>query len=112
MGTNSPCSIRKYREKSGLTQKDIASLMGYRSDSVVCRIDSGQSVPNLSVAIALAHILDVQITDLFSRRIADISDEVRRNAAAYLSTFELSDAMSDVVVRRRYRRVQELASNQ
>lgn len=49
--------IKELRERKGLTQKQLAELLGYKSKSSVTHIESGRDIPRQMVA-ELAKLLD------------------------------------------------------
>lgn len=50
-------NLRRYREEAGLTQKDLAKAMGYKSTSTIAKMETGVNAVGIDVAIKLAQIL-------------------------------------------------------
>lgn len=48
--------IKYLREQKGLTQNELAEILGYKSKSSVAHIENGRDIPR-SMVIALAHAL-------------------------------------------------------
>ena len=48
--------IKYLREQKGLTQNELAEILGYKSKSTVAHIENGRDIPR-SMVIALAHAL-------------------------------------------------------
>lgn len=48
--------IKYLREQKGLTQNELAALLGYKSKSSVAHIENGRDIPR-SMVITLAHAL-------------------------------------------------------
>ena len=45
--------IRLYRKKQGLTQKELASLLGFKSSSSISNYERGKKMPGLEVLLKL-----------------------------------------------------------
>lgn len=56
--------IREYRKKLGLTQKELALKLGYESQSIIAKIESGLVDLPQSRIIAIANALDVSPGEL------------------------------------------------
>lgn len=59
--------IRKYREKRGMTQKELGLLCGFSENTAAVRIhkyESGAKNPQHHTLIQMAHALDVDIVQL------------------------------------------------
>ena len=52
------------RRKQGLTQSDLARLVGLTMNSIA-RYERGEVQPSAQKAIAIAHALNVNVTELF-----------------------------------------------
>ncbi len=57
-------NIRKARKKMGLTQEEVASVIGVTSQAV-SRWESGSGMPDISLLVPLAQTLSVSIDSLF-----------------------------------------------
>jgi transcriptional regulator with XRE-family HTH domain len=57
--------LRTHRKKSGLTQRELAQLLGYESKSPVSRHETAAGVPTLGIALAYEAIFRVPISELF-----------------------------------------------
>ena len=58
--------VRTYRRRSGLAQQDLAFLLGSKDKARVCHYEQGCRIPSLRTALALAAILGISISILFS----------------------------------------------
>ena len=58
--------IKELRQKAGMTQKDLAEKMGFRSSSVVTMWESGDRNPKSEMLPALAQALNCEISDLYA----------------------------------------------
>lgn len=71
--------ISELRKEKGITQKELAAKL-YISDKAVSKWETGHSVPDITLLVPLAEILEVSVTELLEcRRIekADILDVER-----------------------------------
>ena len=53
------------RTKRGMPRKQLASLLGHKTTSQLCRWEEGCSLPNLCNALLLSHFLQMPIEFLF-----------------------------------------------
>jgi transcriptional regulator with XRE-family HTH domain len=54
-----------HRKKSGLTQRDMGRLLGYRDPGQVSRYERSKSIPPLTAAIAYELIFRVPVSQIF-----------------------------------------------
>lgn len=57
-------NLRKLRKAKGLTQKQVAALIGHKSEDRISHWEKGQMVPHLKNLIKLSKVLDVSLTEL------------------------------------------------
>ena len=57
--------LRTLRIRSGLSQKELANLLGFRSEGPVSRHERSDTVPNLLTAFGYEAIFRVPISELF-----------------------------------------------
>ena len=57
--------LKAHRRKSGLTQRDVGSLVGYRNPGQVSRHEQSQSLPPLVIALAYELIFRVPVSAIF-----------------------------------------------
>jgi transcriptional regulator with XRE-family HTH domain len=60
-----PHYARRYRLRAGLTQKELAQLLGNRSPATVCQYEAQKREPDLRTALAYQLIFGVPIEQLF-----------------------------------------------
>ena len=68
--------VRPFRRRFGLSQRELAFLIGAKSGSVVSRIERGQLTPNLTFARAFALVFGTRAVDLFPGLFSDIQGQV------------------------------------
>src|SRR5947209_13674153 len=57
--------LRVHRKKSGLSQLEVAQLIGYISEDAVMRHEQASSIPPLLIALAYEAIFRVPVSTLF-----------------------------------------------
>jgi transcriptional regulator with XRE-family HTH domain len=58
--------LRTYRKRFGLSQKELAFLLGFKSGAQVSRSERFQQVPNLQTALAFQAVFGVPVAELFA----------------------------------------------
>lgn len=58
------CNLKKYRLLKGLTQEELAHIVGVRRETIM-RLESAKYNPSLKLAIDISKAVDTPITDLF-----------------------------------------------
>jgi putative transcriptional regulator len=56
--------MREYRAKKGLTQKQLADIVGVRRETIIY-LEGGRYNPSLALAYRIAKALDASIEELF-----------------------------------------------
>lgn len=56
--------IRQFREQEGMTQGDLASLVGVRRETIV-HLENGKYNPSLKLAMDIAKVFGVTVEELF-----------------------------------------------
>lgn len=77
--------LRTYRKRSGLTQSEVAFLLGCKNAGQVSRYERRHRLPTLRTALACASILRVPLETLF----AGVQREVDREASGRLAKLRL-----------------------
>jgi transcriptional regulator with XRE-family HTH domain len=72
--------LRAYRKKSGLSQAEMAYLVGCKSRAQISQYERRNSVPTLPTALALQVALDVPVAELYAGKYDSISKQVRERA--------------------------------
>ena len=91
--------VRSHRRKWGLTQVELARLVGLSSRSAVSRIERAERVPTTATIIACGIIFGLATSDLFPSLHEEI-EEIVRLAIASLQE-ELMDKPDKVSERKR-----------
>ena len=77
MSYHAPCALRTYRRTWGLSQRELADLLGFESPTHVSRLEHGKRVPGLETALACATLFGVSLDELFPQFAEKIGDELR-----------------------------------
>ena len=72
--------LRACRKKSGLSQAEIAYLVGCKNAAQISQYERRTIVPPLPTALALQAALDVPISELYAGKYDSISKQVRARA--------------------------------
>jgi transcriptional regulator with XRE-family HTH domain len=72
--------LRIHRKRSGLSQKELATLLGYRNAAVICRLERGQCPPRLWQYLALEIIFGKALAEMFPPLFVNVEDDVVRRA--------------------------------
>jgi transcriptional regulator with XRE-family HTH domain len=101
--------LRAYRKRIGLSQDDVASLLGYKSGAQVSRYERGTRKPTLENSLAFEAILSVPARELFAGRYEKVAKAVSRRAAQLAERLKAPEA--GAVRARRLRAVAALRSS-
>jgi transcriptional regulator with XRE-family HTH domain len=81
--------LRSHRLRSGFTQREICTLLGYKCPAEISRLEKGKRDPLLSIALAYQVLFDVPPAELFPGIFSRIEEEVLTLA------FELYQGLED-----------------
>ncbi|KYK46060.1 hypothetical protein A1D31_33725 [Bradyrhizobium liaoningense] len=79
--------LRTFRRRWGLTQTELAFLIGIKSSTLVSRFEELKRTPNLSAAFACKIIFDATLAELFPGLFDDVQE------AVYLRATELYEEL-------------------
>jgi transcriptional regulator with XRE-family HTH domain len=74
------CRLRKLRKTAGLSQRELAYLIGLRSQSQLSEIEAGLKRPSITVALASALVLDVPVGEIFPGLLANAQENALERA--------------------------------
>jgi transcriptional regulator with XRE-family HTH domain len=72
--------LRTFRRRWGLTQKELAFLIGAESPTTISRIEQLKRVPSLAASLACLVVFDATEYEMFPGLLADIRDGVLARA--------------------------------
>ena len=99
--------LRSYRKRSGLSQREIAFLLGTRLGAKVSRYEYGRRTPDLDTVLALETIYRAPASALFAGRHQRIAGSVRRRAARLELRLKAEDSRRSVRKREAVARIRE-----
>jgi len=102
---NIRCTVREYRRRKGLSQDELARLIGVRRQAVY-DLESGRYLPNTAVALRLARVLGCTVEMLWLEDAGAAPENVRllndAEAAARLSLAQVRGKLVGVALRNAY----------
>ncbi len=75
--------IRQFRMEKGLTQRELAHILGYKSVSSLSHLERGRKLPSLRTALKLEIGLQRFIGDIFPRLYNQLRTPVARRRQAF-----------------------------
>src|SRR5437588_172686 len=76
--------LRSYRKTFGLSQDELAQLLGSRHGSNVCRYERFQAIPSLETVVAYEIIFNARLADLLPGLHARVKQRIATQARALL----------------------------
>ena len=64
MGADFVCNLKVYRTAQGLTQEQLAEIIGVRRETIM-RLEKAQYNPSLKLAIDISRAVETPIEELF-----------------------------------------------
>ena len=92
--SNVPCYLRSHRLVWGLTVKEMASLIGFRSPSHMSRIEHSKRAPRVEVALACQVIFGIPPSAMFPHVYTLVEDRVMWNIYQLHSALEKTTSLS------------------
>jgi transcriptional regulator with XRE-family HTH domain len=78
---NGFCYLRTHRRSWGLTQRELAKIIGTASSVQISRYENGKRAPRIEIALACQAIFGVPPSVMFPDTYALAEEEVMRNMA-------------------------------
>jgi len=78
--TKHHCRLRKLRKTAGLSQRELAYLIGLTSQSLLSEIEAGLKRPSITVALASALVLNVPVGEVFPGLLANAQQNALERA--------------------------------
>ena len=86
------CYLRTLRRRSGLSQRELAEVLGFHSETSVARHERSITIPNLLTAIGYEVVFNVPATQIFpglydtvetgiEERLARMEEELQQRSA-------------------------------
>lgn len=71
-----PNCLRKYRRVRGLTQKEVAKILGLKGTSMISRWETGVCLPETVNVLRLSVLYRTLVDALFADRMRSLKDEL------------------------------------
>jgi transcriptional regulator with XRE-family HTH domain len=78
MSNYAPCALRTHRRTWGLSQRELADILGYESATQVSRLEHGKRTPLLETALACSTLFGVSLDELFPQLATEIEEKLRK----------------------------------
>ena len=88
MSSRVPTYLRTHRRKWGLTQTELAKLLGSKSRASVSRLECGKRTPSVESLLSCVVLFGADAPELFPHLYSHIEERVLRSAAAFLEELE------------------------
>ena len=88
------CYLRTHRRVWGLTQPDLASLLGFKSANHISRIENGKRDPTVEVAFACQVIFGIPPSQMFPQVYTLVEDRIMWNIYELHSALEKTTSLS------------------
>lgn len=85
------CYLRTHRRIWGLTQRELARLIGLSCGTQVSRIESSKRAPALRVALACQTLFGIPPCDMFPHLHAEVEEQVIRDV------YELHEGLAQAI---------------
>jgi transcriptional regulator with XRE-family HTH domain len=78
-----PCALRTHRRTWGLSQRELAGLLGMESRTHVSRIEHGKRTPTMETALACSTLFGVSLGELFPQLAIEIEERLRERLSRF-----------------------------
>ena len=99
------CYLRTHRRVWGLTQRELARIFGYRSATPISRIEAGQCIPGMEIALASQILFGVPPDAMFPQHYGEIEEKMMQRIYQFHQELLHLTSLSDL----RKRELMELA---
>jgi transcriptional regulator with XRE-family HTH domain len=87
--------LRTYRKRSGLSQREIARLLGCETEGQVSRYERRRCLPGIETALACQAVFGAPVSELLTGRYESITTEVKRRAQELAIEFQTTPGKRD-----------------
>ena len=92
MGNQLASYLRTHRRKSGLSQREVAQVLGFKSGQIVSRYEHLSRIPSLKSALACRVLFDVEPHELFPGLYAEVEKLTIMRIRALGEAFSIEEA--------------------
>src|SRR5712691_6823475 len=87
--------LRAYRKRSGLTQREVAFLLGCENGAQVSRYEKRRRVPPLRTALACEAVFGVPVAELFGGMSDNVSKAIAKRIMGLRSRLQAKSGVSN-----------------
>ncbi|HEX4961648.1 MAG TPA: helix-turn-helix transcriptional regulator [Thermoanaerobaculia bacterium] len=80
--------IRMLRKQKGLSQDELAFLLGWKSGSAVSRLEQDRRKPSLETLLAMEAIFGIPIRELYAGKFQKVESAVKERVTLFISAHE------------------------
>jgi DNA-binding XRE family transcriptional regulator len=84
--------LRSHRRNSGLTQGELASILGYKHEGPVCRHEQSASIPSFFIALSYEAVFRVPASQIFPGFYRTIEHAIETRLAALEAELQTKSA--------------------
>ena len=77
------CALRTHRRIWGLSQRELAALLGMESRAHISRIEHGKRTPSMETALACSTLFGVPLGTLFPQVAIEIEERLRERLSRF-----------------------------
>src|SRR5437868_5392207 len=77
------CALRTHRRTWGLSQQELAELLGMESRAHISRIEHGKRTPSMETALSCSTLFGVPLGDLFPQAAIEIEERLRERLSRF-----------------------------
>ncbi len=77
--------VRSHRKRAGLSQRELALILGYRNEGVISRHELFRSVPPLLMALGYEAVFGESVSDLFPGLKETVEDAIEQSLVKFES---------------------------
>ncbi len=90
------CYLRTHRRVWGLTQRELATLLGLKSTTHISRIENGKRAPSVESALACQVIFGIPPSAMFPRLYTLVEEKAMRNVYQMHLALSHTTSLSDL----------------
>ena len=92
MGNQLASYLRTHRRKSGLSQREVAQVLGFKTGQIISRYEHLSRIPSLKSALACRVLFDVEPHELFPGLYAEVEKLTIMRIRALGEPFSIEEA--------------------
>jgi len=90
--------LRTYRKKAGLSQREVAFLLGIEDGAQISRYEKRRRLPPLETALACEAIFGIPISELFAGMRQSVANDIKKRRLQLRSKLQASSPKASTVL--------------